>query len=191
VCYVRTPSTGPLHKSTLCGTPQPRCHRWGGDFDSVILTPTMNSSIFTTDERHRRFLCAACGTTCKPGRACAGIYDVVHLLGPLRSVVLRHCSFSFSGGVSCSLPLMPPHTRRCVVRAQTWGVVWFTDYCIQFHILEPWFHWSPLGMLHAVVFQAIIFMICIAHLAAVCSDPGSVKQHTVCGTCVVVLLSPV
>ena len=66
-----------------------------------------------------------------------------------------------------------------VLVAQTWFVIWFTDYCVQVHILQPWFQFSIVGIVHASVFQAIIFLICASHLAAMCTDPGSVKQNTV------------
>ena len=62
---------------------------------------------------------------------------------------------------------------------QTWFVIWFTDYCVQVHILQPWFNFSAIGILHATVFQCIIFLICASHLKAVCTDPGSVAQNTV------------
>ena len=54
----------------------------------------------------------------------------------------------------------------------------FVDYVTQTYVLWPWFHGSPVGVLHAVLFQTSVLLILWAYVSASTTDPGTVKRGT-------------
>ena len=54
----------------------------------------------------------------------------------------------------------------------------FVNYVTLTRVLWPWFHGSPLGLLHAALFQASCLLIYWAYYMAACTDPGTVTRKT-------------
>lgn len=58
-------------------------------------------------------------------------------------------------------------------------VVWFVNYVIVSEMFVSFFRWSNWGIANCAVFETLIVLMVVAHVRAMCSDPGSVAQKTV------------
>ena len=72
------------------------------------------------------------------------------------------------------------YTDPCGLTCFVFGIftVLFVNIVTQMLVLEPWLHYSAVGLAHGAAFQFSCLMIFWSYLAAATSDPGSVKRHT-------------
>lgn len=110
-------------------------------------------------------------------------HHVVHLLGHMRSHVLRSGTYNCNPLKHCpifSLTNAAPHQQhQTITTKQSWFVIFFADYCVMRYILPPWFEWNWIGLLNGLVFQTFILGMAASWIKAACTDPGSVTQDTV------------
>ena len=72
------------------------------------------------------------------------------------------------------------YTDPCGLTCFVFGIftVLFVNIVTQMLVLEPWLHYSAVGLAHGAAFQFSCLMIFWSYLAAATSDPGSVQRHT-------------